>query len=280
MKTLSTGFQAALEQSTTTLCTAWKVELTDGSTLGFTDHVQALTVDGVLFEPESAYDASNIETRGELSVANLEMFGLLDSEAITEADLIGGRYDNAAITVYLVDYSNPLNYDIMRRGWVGEVSVAQDSFSAEMRGLAQALQQPVGEQTSPTCRADLGDVRCGVSLATHTVTGSITSITDKSIFRDSARTEAEDFFAFGVLTWATGAANAGLQYEVKASATDGTFTLIEPARNTIATGDGYSVYRGCNKLATTCKNVFSNLDNQRAELFIAGVGELAKFGRQ
>lgn len=279
-KSLSTGLQAHLDAGVTTLCTCWKVTRTDSTVLGFTDHVASITVDGQAYAPTSAYSASSIEQRSDLAVPNLEVIGILDNAAITEDDLLGGLYDYAEINIYLVNYEDPTEFVQLRRGWFGEVSAGDGRFTAELRGLAQALQQRIGEVTSPTCRADLGDTRCAVALATHTVSGSVTSVTDKTIFRDSSRTEAADFFAAGVLTWGTGAQNPSLQMEVKSFATDGTFTFVAPMRNQPATGDNYSVYRGCNKLATTCTGVFSNILNFRGEPFLTGSDDLQKFGRQ
>ena len=279
-KSLATGFQAHLDTGTTTLCTCWKITRRDGQVLGFTDHDVALTVDSQTYNPTSAYTASDIEGRGDLSVPNLELVGVLEDAAITDDDLLGGAYDHAEVEALLVNWADVSQYVALRRGWIGEVSAQDGFFSAELRGLPQALQQRIGEVISPTCRADLGDIRCGVPLATHTVTGTITSITDKTIFRDSSRGEAADYFAYGVIEFATGTQNAGLSMEVKSSATDGTFTVVAPLRNLPATGDAYTAIRGCNRLATTCTGVFSNIENFIGEPFLAGVDELGKFGRQ
>lgn len=280
MKSLATGFQAHLDSGVTTLCTCWKITRKNGLVLGFTDNVVALTVDAQAYVATSAYSASSIEGRSDLSVPNMELVGVLDAAAITDDDLLGGAYDHAEVEILLVNYADPTQYVTIRRGWIGEVTAHEGYFSAELRGMAQALQQRIGEVLSPTCRASLGDIRCAVALATHTVTGAVTSVTDKTIFRDSGRAEAADHFAYGVIAWATGSENAGLEIEVKSSATDGTFTLAAPLRNIPATGDGYSAVRGCNRLATTCTGVYANIEQFIGEPFLVGVDEIGKFGRQ
>lgn len=283
MKTLGAAMLEHLASGFTTLCSAVVLRPKDGTVLGFTDNVEALEVDGVLCKTISASASKANQSRADLSVAQLETDILLDDEAITEADILGGRYDFAEWTLYLVNYEDPTMFDIMREGWVGEAKTSQPIASVETRGLSQILQKPDGVVTSPTCRASLGDVRCGVPLATHTVTGSVTSVdsgSDRTIFRDSSIAEVADLFAYGVVTWASGAQNAGLQMEVKSSATNGWFELVSPMRFPVATGDAFDVVRGCNRLSTTCENEFDNLERMDAEIFLIGVDQLGRFGRQ
>ena len=66
-----------------------------------------------------------------------------------------------------------------------------------------------------------------MSLAANTVTGTLTSVTSASVFRDSGRGEADDTFGAGTIQF-TGGANAGLKpLEVK-SFSGGTITTFEP----------------------------------------------------
>lgn len=280
MKTLSTGFLAHLSGGNTTLCTAWRITRADAVVEGYTDHVEAITVDGTVCEVSSAYRTSNMETRAELSVANLEVQAVLDSTGLAGDDLNRGVYDYAQFEVFLVNYAAPTQYDTARRGWFGEQSTRGAMAMIEARGMAQALQQRIGIVTTPACRADLGDVECGVSLATWTATGTLTSVADKVSFRDSAATSPPAALEFGTITFSTGAVNAGQQMEVKSFSASGGFELSAPLRQTPATGDAYSCYAGCNKLATTCRAGFDNIDRIRAEIFLVGSDELSRFGRQ
>ena len=279
MKTIAANLQTHLDGGVTTLCTCWKITLRDGSTeLGFTDSDVDLTIDGLVYESTSAYSASDIDNKEALSVDNVELLGLLDSNGITETDLLGGVYDNAEVEIFLVNYKSLADGVIpLRRGWIGEVSRHNGTFTAELRGLTSALQQRTGEVTTPTCRADLGDSRCGVTLATYTDTGSVTGVTDRATFTDSASTEADDYYNGGLLTWTSGD-NNGLEMEIKDYGS-GVFTLVEPMRKDISTSDTYSVYRGCDKTATTCKDTFSNLANFRGEPHLPGNDAISEYKR-
>lgn len=279
MKTLATGFQAHLDSGSTRLCSAIRITRRDAEVFGFTDHAETVTVDGTDCEPTSAYSGSAIESRADLAPSNSDLMAALDSVAITKADLLGGVWDDAAFELLIVNYETPAQYAQIGGGWLGEVSVGEIEATVEARGIASALQQRFGEVLSAACRADLGDAACGVALAGFTATGAVTSVTSKTTFRDSS--QAATGLEWGLLTWATGAANAGAAMEVKQfTSTSGEFSLAAPLRFTPATGDGYSVYAGCNKLATSCRDDFSNIDELRGEIFLTGSDDLGKFGRQ
>ena len=282
MKTLDSDLETHLAGKRYQLCTALIVTLRDGSTKeGFIDHQEERTVDSVVCSPTRTYAASQFKQNANLAVGNAEFDVILSSAGISDADVLNGKYNGARYKLYLVKYTDPIAWHVISAGWLGEASQNQPIARIEARDLAQALQGPQGERASPTCRNDLGDVNCGISLATHTVTGTITGIDeDKVAFTDSTRTESVNFFAYGLLTWTTGAQNAGRSMEVKSSTSGGKIVLAMPMGKSFATGDSYSVYRGCNRLPTTCKTVFNNLARIRAEVFLVGDDELGKFGRQ
>lgn len=82
--------------------------------------------------------------------------------------------------------------------------------------------------------------------AAYTYQGALTAVTDNQTFADSSRTEADDYFKYGILTWQTGN-NAGLEMHVKAFAnTGGAFTLLAPMPFEVQVGDTYKVSVGCN----------------------------------
>ena len=155
----------------TTLATCWILTRTDDTVMRFTDHdvnIQITnTADGVegVYEAESGYTASSVSNNLDLSVDQLDVIGLLDSSGITEADIQAGLYDDAEIKIFMLNWQAPNDGIIkMRRGWLGEVKLTDGQFTAELRGMAQALQQTSGETYGPDCKATLGDSRCKVRV--------------------------------------------------------------------------------------------------------------------
>jgi uncharacterized phage protein (TIGR02218 family) len=278
MKTLTAGMLTHIKSEVTTIRTCWKATLVNGTVYGFTDHTQDLTINGATYLAASGHTPSSIVNNSTLAVDNLEIQGVLDSAAIDDVDIHAGLWDFAAVEIFQVNVAD-LSLGIIRqhRGRLGEVSLNRNSFTAELRGLAQQMQQVVGDLYSPTCRADLGDAKCGINLASITVTGTVSGVTDNRSFTDSGRPENLGYFDSGKLTWTSGE-NIGLAMEVKTFAA-GAFVLFLAMPFQVTVGDTYSVYRGCKKrFAEDCVTKFNNAINFRGEPHVPGNDQTMQVG--
>lgn len=273
MKSISTELNVHLAREVMTLATCWKMVRRDGVVMGFTDHDRPIVFEGVDYLATSGFTPTAVETSAALNVDNLDMEGLLSADAITEPDLLAGRYDYAQVEVFLVNYADVTQGKMMlRTGWLGEVTVHGGQFVAELRGLTQKLTAKVGQTYSPACRAQLGDAKCGIDLTSFTVTGAITAVTSAQVVEDDTRTEPVGFFAFGQMTFLTGA-NAGLAMEVKEYAS-GRYILVLPLPSPVAVGDNYRVVAGCDKTLATCAGRYGNAVNFRGEPHVPGLDRL------
>jgi len=72
-------------------------------------------------------------------------------------------------------------------------------------------------------------------------------VTSDYIFTDTSRTEADDWFKYGVLTWVTGD-NAGISSDIKSSTDVGVITTRQGAIKTIEVGNTYKISVGCNHI--------------------------------
>lgn len=264
MKTLAPGLQAHLDTGTTTLAWCWKITRTDGAVFGFTDHDLGVEIAGTRFEPESGFAASELRAGDDLSVDAQDAEGVLRSDVITETDILDGRWDNAAVEVWRVNWQATSERVLMRRGNLGEIRRGRLAFVAEVRSLAHWLNQPVGRTFQGYCDADLGDARCGVTLATPALTasGSVTAVTgDRSFTAPGLAGFAPGHFDRGLLTWVSGL-NAGRRAEV-ASHAGAALALLEAPLRGIAPGDGYTVSAGCDRQFATCRDRFGNAVNFR-----------------
>ena len=190
MKNITSALHAHLQGEVTTLATCWKLIRRDGLVLGFTDHDSPIVIEGVIYEAETGFTPTAVAASSSLSVDNLDVEGMLDAESITELDIMAGKYDFAEIEIFQVSYQEPeIGKLILRRGWLGEISVSNKRFVAEVRGMTQKLSQQVGQLYSPACRAELGDTRCKVALEAFSFDGVVEAVQSRSIFTDSARIE-------------------------------------------------------------------------------------------
>jgi hypothetical protein len=194
MKSIPSGLLAHYQSGTTTIATCWKVTLQSGSpqtVLGFTDHDKTLVIDGLEYLASTGFMPTAYETQSKGAVDNLEAQGFLDSDLITEQDILNGVWDFAEVEIFQVNWNNlSLGKNILTKGHLGQISTERGRFSAELRGLANALSQSANRIYSPTCRVEFGSTECGINLSAHTYTGTITSVSsDGLLLGDTARTE-------------------------------------------------------------------------------------------
>lgn len=262
MKNLDPDLQAHLNGGTTTLATCWHLIRQDGVELGFTDHDRDLTVDALLYKAATGFTATSVESKADFSVDNLDLEGVLDSDEISESDILNGRYDYAEVEIFMVNYADLTQGRVyLKRGRMGEVKVSRSQFVAELRGLSQHLQQTIGRLYTSSCDAVLGDARCAKALGAFTFSATITSVTDRQKFKCSSLAQAAGYFTGGLVTFTSGN-NDDLKMEVKEfDATQ--VTLALPMPNTVQVGDTLSIVAGCDKTAATCKAKFNNIVNFR-----------------
>jgi uncharacterized phage protein (TIGR02218 family) len=245
-------------------------------TSGFTSFSRDLVLDGITYKASTGFTPTAIETSAGLAVDQLEVEAILNDTSITEADLQAGKYDYAAIEVFLVNYQDLTQGKlVLRVGTLGEVTVRKGVFVAEIRGLSQAFQRQIGELYSPTCRVKrLGDTRCKIDLAPYTHTLTVSAVTDQRTFAHNTSLKPDGYFQMGLVEWLTGA-NAGLEIEVKTYAS-GVFSLVQPMPYTITVGNTFKAIRGCDRTFETCRTVFNNILNFRGEPHLPGIDQILK----
>lgn len=284
MKTLSAGLQAHLADATTTLAWCWRITRADGVVMGFTDHDLPLTFAGTTFEPESGFAAAEIRSGSDLAVDAQDAEGVLSSDRITETDIVDGRWDNALVEVWRVNWQAPDQRVVIRRGAIGELRRGRMSFVAEVRSMAHVLGQTVGRVYQGTCDAALGDGRCKVALdgAAYTGTGSVAdALRDRTFIALGITGFASGWFAFGTLEWTSGP-NSGRAAEVLMHDRAGsvvTITLLEAPVRPITSGNAFIIRAGCDKRAETCHAKFANMINFRGFPHIPGQDAVVRYAK-
>lgn len=271
MKARSLALTGHHNDAVQTRAWCWRVTRTDGQVFGFTSVDRDLVIDGVTYAAATGISPYAIAGRSDLSVQNMQVAGLLDSTGITEEDIAAGLWDSASVVNFEVNFDDLTQGTmVLATGVLGPVRAGRVAFEAELRGLAQRLQQPIGEVFTIGCQASLGDSRCKVSMASWTVTGTVTAAASARAFTDSARAEAAHYFTAGLITWTSGE-NDGLSMEVRLHSTGGVFELALPMPYAVAVGDTYSLVAGCRKRAIEdCKTKFNNILNFRGHPYVPG----------
>lgn len=298
MKALTAETRARLLQKVTTWAICWRIERRDGILILGTEHTEDIEVaadspSGSLqgtYRAQVGITGSNIRSGSDLEVDNLEVEGSVRADPDTTTDIRGlsvldiesGKFDDATVTLFVVDWTAPDDGQIiLRHGNIGEIRrTSEGRYYTELRGLSQRLQQQIIETYSQTCLARLGDSRCNFNVAPHTVTGTVTAVTSRLRFNAGMDTtaDADVLYTYGKVTFTSGA-NEGVEREVRnASVGDvfGNLQVFEPFPQAIEVGDTFTLAPGCDKTHTQCK-LYNNFANFRGHgLFVPTQG--AAFG--
>ncbi|MYM54153.1 DUF2163 domain-containing protein [Thalassovita mangrovi] len=263
---LGAEFQAHLDTGVTTLCRCWLLQRADGVSYGFTDHDCELSFDGVAFKAGSGMSATALQQATGLSVDNTEALGALSDAALSEADIEAGRFDDARLRCWLVNWADPAQRALQFAGSLGELTRSGGAFQAELRGLTDLLNQPFGRVYQKPCSAVLGDGACGFELSTPGYVAEVVAqeVEERRVFRFDALPGYEaGWFTRGRLD-VTGGAAAGLRGVVKKDYVEDGQRVIElwaPLGAEVATGVGLRLIAGCDKRFETCRVKFDNLLN-------------------
>ncbi|MFD0859562.1 DUF2163 domain-containing protein [Roseovarius aquimarinus] len=266
MSGMNAGLEAHLKSGVTTTCRAWALTRKDGEVLGFTDHDGALVFDGITFRADTGLSAMALQQTTGLSVDNTEAIGALSDASIREEDIEAGRYDGAEIRAWLVNWQDVGQRHLQFRGTIGELRRSGGAFEAELRGLTESLNRPIGRVYQKPCSAVLGDRACGFDMGQpgYATERKPADIEERRVFRFQAFGGFDaGWFKHGRLIVLEGAAK-GLHGLIKRDAEDGGWRIVElwhPIRADVRPEDAVRLEAGCDKRAETCRLKFENLHN-------------------
>lgn len=266
MAELDAGLQAHLEGGLTTVAHAWAITRKDGVVLGFTDHDRDLSFEGVVFRADTGLSALSLAQSTGLSVDNTEALGALSDLSIREDEIEQGRFDDAQVQAWLVNWADVDQRWLQFRGTIGELRRADSGFQAELRGLTETLNRPLGRVYQKPCTAVLGDSVCRVDLSdpSYSIEVLIEEVSQTRVFGWEGFDGFDTgWFARGRMEVLSGSA-AGLWGMIKQDRFEGTKRVIElwePIRSSLDVGTSVRLIAGCDKRSATCAQKFANLLN-------------------
>ena len=264
----------------TTVCRAWAVTRKDGVALGFTDHDRDLAFDGVTFRASTGLTARALEQSTGLAVDNSEAVGAISDEAIREEDVRSGLFDGADLRSWLVNWDNVSERSLVFKGTLGEIERQGKSFRAELRGLAEALNQPQGRVYQRPCSAVLGDAQCGVVTIGPglSVDAEVIAVAGGSEVVLASQTGfADGWFARGRFTVLSGAAIGQIGVIKRDREVSGQRLIELWEMIGVGAGDMVRLEPGCDKTVETCRVKFDNFLNFRGFPDIPGEDWLVSY---
>jgi uncharacterized phage protein (TIGR02218 family) len=263
-----------LREELATLAWCWRLSRRDGVVVGLTSHDRDLIVAEIPYRAAPGMKPSAIETRDAIDADTMDIEGAIASAAIAAADLDAGRWDGAALELFVTDWTAPDAAPVtVARGTLGAIERRGAAFSAELQGVTRRLDAPPCPATSPSCRALFGDRACRVDLAPRTHPRRVVAIDGREVAIDGREVMldapvAPGTMAFGELTWMAGAA-CGLATPVIADA-GGVLTLAEMPPVMPSLPVRVRLVEGCDKQLATCRDRFANAVNFRGEAHLPG----------
>ncbi len=271
-----------LQSGATTTCRTWQVTRRDGNVYGFTDHDLDLEFDGTRFKANSGLTAGALQKSTGLAVDNTEVIGSLSDAAISETDLMAGRFDGADVVTWLVNWKEVEQRTIRFRGTFGEIQISNGTFRVELRGLTEAMNQAGGRIYHASCSAILGDRECRFDLSQPEF--SVESVIKKigkagQYFLPSQPGFSDHWFEWGRAHILSGKAE-GMLAVVKVDREFDGFRRIELMVDFDLipdVGDEIQVLAGCDKMGGTCRTKFNNFLNFRGFPHIPGTDWMASY---
>ena len=261
-----------------------------------------LMSNGQLYLTENGYEFSGQDDTAGFSASSVDLNGILKIGAVTQQDLASGVYDNARVYVFATSWAAPVEDEeplgLMFWGRV-EFDAGLDIYKVQLMGAKDALSQAVGRTYAATCPWTLFDQsidgriiatsrsRCtgprsapdGPAIADYRVSGALTAVADQYLFSDAARSEDDDWFAYGEIMFTSGA-NVGLRpSQIKVFA-GGQIELHEALFYAPQIGDAYMMTPGCRKrLSEDCVGKFGNGLNNGGQAHVPAPSQYSEVGR-
>lgn len=257
-----------LKSGATTTCRCWQMVRVDGQSFGFTDHDESLEFDGQTFAANGGMTSSSLETANGLAADTGEAVGILSHATLDESDLKAGLFDGAKVCIWLVNWADVDQRDILFAGDIGEISAQDGAFRAELLGIEMRLNRPRGKYYQKACPVVLGDSKCGIDLddTQYRASAVIQAIGgETTIELTGANAFSSGWFAEGVAEMATGPATgrrAAIMKDIVQGASR-TITLWSGMHPMPEVGDEVVITAGCDRRFETCRSKFHNGENFR-----------------
>jgi len=266
-------YNIALTSTTLFLARVVRVTRLDGAVLRIAEADESITASAETFVPLPGSEISAVKHMINGEVGSMEIrFGHSEGGTLDTAQLNGGFWDGASVQMYLVDRSSATTLgDPIFTGVIDTVSLnligSQGSF--DIRGLT--VQTEAFIQTyQPMCRTDLFSVLCSLNPADWDHAGTVGTIHDRFNFSVAGlgAPPADGWFNQGTFVTASGFKGVianWIQSSLK-------ITMYLPqcvAR--LTAGESITLYPGCDKTGTMCRERYGNKLNFQGEDHFLGI---------
>jgi len=234
-----------------------------GAPIFLTDHIRDVTLGADVYKSDAGYEFTGNATESSMTPGTFDLEGIISIAGLSRAAIASGALDNAKMFIFATQWNEPIiDQEPISKSILGRTTLKDDRYSIEAMSLIDALNQPIGKTYGATCPKKFGGTEyAGCMKVVAPSAGTVTSVTDRYIFTDSALAQAADYFGAGSVVWTTGD-NAGLKsQEVKSFGLGGVVELYEAFFYPVQIGDQFSIAPGCRKRESDCRDKWANILN-------------------
>lgn len=258
------------------LAALWKIRRTDNVVYRFTDHNCRIYYDDgetglELYSPVEGFHSSAYRKEAGIKSGNVDFQGILSSDYISDKDLYLGKFRNARVDEYIVNWLHPwAGCFEHNRFWIistirkGTKTEDEGWWEAETGGYGHWLRQKVGKTYNRRCPYIVGDAFCTYAGSLKTFYGIIAlpGDDDRMVFQINSNMES-GWWNDGLVEWITGKnAATGIKSTIVKSELAGSWqtniTLATPSLYPALVGDTLWVYVPCQKTIEHCYTYFQN----------------------
>lgn len=265
-----------------------RLDLADGTSLGFTAHDRDIDFDlgaglggggNLTYRPRTGITPSDIAWSAGFDPDDVEIEGPL-GEDVTRAALLGGRFDDAVARLFFVDWGNLSAGAIpLLRGRVVLAEAVGQRFKLTINGDIARFSQRRGVVIAGHCRAEFGDVQCGVTP--ETLAATVTAVVSRrQVAISYTGSFADDYWNLGTAEFTSGPLVGTRPIEIfkfdQSSAGVAGLTLWHEAVELPEVGDTLTLTQGCEKTRAACMG-FANIENFRGFPDVPGSDQVLRY---
>lgn len=250
----------------------WAIQRGDGVGVAMSSHDRPLTVGGVKHGACPGLVPSNLLLTDRLLGSSMTLKAKEAGLAGPSVSFSERCWRGAAISLASGDWSSDAAPTLLCSGEISAVRTVEDGVAAEIDLVPSTLREQPCPQTSPECRATLGDKQCRVDMRARTARLRIIGHDGDWLLVDRADLES---FHMGRVRWVSGR-NAGFSSMIVETRTSG-LRMRERSEHRSSCGDWLLLMEGCDGRLSTCSQRFHNVANFRGEPHLPGTDLLTRY---
>ena len=262
------------EKLRTRLCKTWKIISKDNTEYKVTDFNNDLIIENERYTALNTFKGFATSFSNTFEIDNTEIEGVFNLNWINEEDIVAGKFEDAKITINLVDWYDKTIFKNLFNGYIGNQSISYSKnggreFKFEGLSLIRDLSKNNSNITSSRCRhkfLEPGYGKCDRSFSIEstptansvrvrtTVTGVLNNVTI------TAGAGADNFqgYQYGIILFETGKLKGTEIFIGSANGT--TINLMFGMKILPEIGDQILITRNCDKSIQACQS-YNNTEN-------------------